>query len=94
MSKVFGQRLKECRIEKGYTQQNIADLFNVSKMTISAWENDKQEPSITDILKLATLLNITTDYLLGKVDETGKPNDFEEFVYADGAYRISRKKTK
>ena len=94
MSKIFGQRLKECRIEKGYTQQNIADIFNVSKMTISAWENDKQEPSIADIVKLSILLTVTTDYLLGKIDETGKSNDLEEFTYTDGVHQITHKKRK
>ena len=94
MSKIFGQRLKECRLEKGYTQQYIANVFNVSKMTISAWETDKQEPSIADIVKLAVLLNITTDYLLGKVDETGKTSDLETFAPTDDVRPIACKKKK
>lgn len=65
MSKVFGDRLKELRKEKGYSQNDIANYFNVSKMTISSWELDKQEPCIEDIKKLAEILEVSTDYLLG-----------------------------
>jgi len=65
MSKVFGDRLKELRKEKGYSQNDIANYFNVSKMTISSWELDKQEPCIEDIKRLAAILEVSTDYLLG-----------------------------
>lgn len=69
MSLIFGQRLKELRIEKGLSQQEVANHFNVSKMTISAWETDKQEPCIDDIVELARFFETTTDYLLGLTDE-------------------------
>lgn len=72
MSKIFGERLKELRIENGYTQQNIADIFNVSKMTISSWEKSKQEPCIDDIIKLTLLFKTSSDYLLGIEDESGR----------------------
>lgn len=72
MSKTFGQRLREVRIEKEYTQQTIADFFNVSKVTISAWETNKQEPNIDDIVKLCRILNVSADYLLGLEDESGR----------------------
>lgn len=72
MSKIFGERLKELRIEHGYTQQNIADIFNVSKMTISSWEKSKQEPCIDDIIRLTLLFKTSSDYLLGIEDESGR----------------------
>lgn len=72
MSKIFGTRLKEIRIENKCTQQTIANIFNVSKMTISAWETDKQEPSIDDITKLCKFFNVSSDYLLGLEDEAGR----------------------
>lgn len=64
MSLLFGQKLKELRLEKGLTQFSLSKDFGVSKMTISAWENDKQEPSIDDIIKLARYFDVTTDELL------------------------------
>lgn len=65
MSEIFGTRLRELRTEKNLTQQQLAESFNVSKMTISAWETNKQEPCIEDIKELAKIFDTTTDYLLG-----------------------------
>lgn len=75
MSAIFGKRLRELRLEKCYTQHDLAQLFNVSKMTISSWENNKQEPCIEDIKKLAKTLDTTTDYLLGFDLEFDKMNE-------------------
>ena len=72
MSKIFGEKLREIRCEKGYTQQAIASILKVSKMTISAWESNKQEPDIENIQRLCFLFKISADYLLGLEDESGR----------------------
>ncbi len=92
MSKIFGHQLKELRNLKGITQQNLADIFCVSKMTISAWENNKQEPSIEDIKKLAQYFKTSTDYLLGFELEDGTKAYKEEFTYTDGIHTIRHRK--
>lgn len=94
MSKIFGNQLKELRNSKAITQQILADYFCVSKMTISAWENDKQEPSIEDIKKLARYFETTTDYLLGFENIDGTKNYEEEFTYCDGTHTIKHRKSK
>lgn len=68
MNTVFGKRLKELRLSKSMTQSELAIKFNVSKTTICQWETSKQEPSISDILRLADFFDTSTDYLLGKSD--------------------------
>ena len=65
MSKIFGERLRKIRQDNDYSQQEIAKIFNVSKMTISAWETNKQEPNIDCIKRLCNLFNVTADYLIG-----------------------------
>lgn len=65
MSKIFGERLRKIRLDNNYTQQEIAKVFKVSKMTISAWETNKQEPNIDYIKRLCNLFNVTADYLIG-----------------------------
>ena len=37
----LGQRIRDCRAEKGMTQEELADRLYVSRQTISSWENDK-----------------------------------------------------
>ena len=67
--KVFPQRLEELRLKKGLTQQNIADEIGVNRGSYSNWENGKREPSFEILLKLASILNTTTSYLLGEKNE-------------------------
>lgn len=75
---MFGKRLKSTRKEQGYTLDSLANEYNkrfdagLNKGTLSKYENDKQEPMISVVDNLATLLNVGTDYLLGKTDNPNK----------------------
>lgn len=71
MSSEFGNKIKELRLLKGLKQQEIADILNVHKTTISSWELGKQEPNIDNIKILAKIFNISTDYLFGIENEEG-----------------------
>ena len=64
----FGQRVKELRIENGYTQQSLAEKFNVHRTTVKDWEVRGKEPNYITLCKLAQLFNVRTDYLLGLED--------------------------
>ncbi|MBC1470063.1 helix-turn-helix transcriptional regulator [Listeria welshimeri] len=67
MSK-FSERLKQLRTEKKMTQQALADLVGVNRVTYTNWENGKREPELDKVVELATELNSTVDYLLGNSD--------------------------
>lgn len=62
---VFGERLKELRIEKGVGQNKLAKDLGLSNASISYWENGKQEPSASAVYKLALYFGVSADYLLG-----------------------------
>lgn len=81
----FGERLKELRIRKGLTHQEIADYLGVSRSTISYYENGKNEPRIEGLIKLAELLEVSLDYLI-----TGKENE-SEFLLRSEIYRLESK---
>ncbi|MGN0765087.1 MAG: helix-turn-helix domain-containing protein [Christensenellales bacterium] len=66
--KIFAERLKELRIDRGIGQNKLALDLNLSNASISYWENAKQEPTASAIYKLARYFNVTTDYLLGLSD--------------------------
>ena len=74
MSKIFGERLKQIRKEFNLTQAQVGEYLSLSKMTVSAWETNKQEPCIDDLRKLAILFEITSDYLIGLEKEDGTRN--------------------
>lgn len=65
---MFKERLKELRIEKNLTQDKLAKLVGMSKMTISHWESGYCEPSIAQLIILSDLFEVSVDYLIGKTD--------------------------
>ncbi len=65
---MLGERLSEIRKDHGETQQQLADLLNVTKFTISNWEQGKSEPSHEFLVKLCRHYRVSADYLLGISD--------------------------
>ncbi len=61
----FGQRLKELRKAKGLTQKQLADLIGVKNSIISFYEVGDRIPSPEVIKKLAAVLHVSADFLLG-----------------------------
>ena len=66
---MFGLRLRALRNEKKLTQNELGKLLNVSGKTIGTWERDSRQPNIEAINKLASIFDVTTDYLLGNSNE-------------------------
>ena len=64
----FTNRLVQLRKKRGLTQQQIADEIGVNRGSYSNWEKGKREPNFETLLKLASILNTTTSYLLGESD--------------------------
>ena len=65
---MLGARIKELRKEFGLSQVDLAQRMEVTKQTISNWENENIQPSIDMLVGLANVFNVTTDYLLGLDD--------------------------
>lgn len=64
----IGNKLKSARTESKMTQETVAEALNVSRQTISNWENNKSYPDIVSVIKLSDLYRISLDELL-KGDE-------------------------
>ncbi len=62
---MFGDRLRNLRKENNVSQEQLGDLCQVAKTTISNWENNVTQPPLEIVTKLAEYFNVTTDYLLG-----------------------------
>ena len=65
---VIGERLADIRKDHGDTQQTLADKLQVSKFTVSNWEQEKSEPDHESLIKICKLYRISSDYLLGLSD--------------------------
>lgn len=65
---MFNNRLKECRLECGLTQLQVAQSLGVTLPAISQYEKGIREPSLELLVKYCKLLNVSADYLLGLSD--------------------------
>ncbi len=63
---MLGHRINELRQAFGWNQVQLAEKLNITKQTVSNWENENIQPSVEMLLRLAELFHVSTDYLLGR----------------------------
>lgn len=63
---MVGLRLKQARIKRGLTQQQLGDLINVSKVSISGYEAETRQPTLEKFMNLIDVLELSPDYLFGR----------------------------
>lgn len=61
---VLGEKIKSLRVSRKMTQSELAEKLNVTKSTISSYENDSRQPSYEVLIKISSLFNVTIDSLL------------------------------
>lgn len=64
----LANNLKEARVNKGYTQEELAKLIGKSKNVISNWERGDNKPDADTLFDLCDILNVDANYLLGWED--------------------------
>lgn len=70
---MLGERIYELRIAHGWNQVQLAEKLNITKQTVSNWENENIQPSIEMLIRIAKLFRVSSDYLLG-LEDTPKIN--------------------
>jgi transcriptional regulator with XRE-family HTH domain len=75
-----GEKLQKLRKDNNYTQEELADIMNVSRQSISKWESDLAFPETEKLIALSKLYHCTIDYLLNtdNNDITSETNSFSE----------------
>ena len=63
MTNGIGQRIREKRIAKGWTQQQLEDETGIAFSTLSNYETGLKEPGIFNLNEIANALGTTIDYL-------------------------------
>ena len=64
----FAERLRELRIERGLSQNQLAKSTKISPRAIGMWESKQRTPNIEAIITLAVFFGVTSDYLIGITD--------------------------
>ena len=60
----LGENIYHYRTEKNWSQGDLADALNVSRQSISKWENNMAAPDLDKLIKLRAIFNITLDELV------------------------------
>ena len=68
--KLFGERLREVRLKRKFTQQALADAADMSLTYISNMEHGFKVPSLTTIIRIAVALDCKVMDLVGAFDKT------------------------
>ncbi len=71
----LSERLIELRKEKKLSQAELAEALNVSRQSVSLWENGGTVPTLDKLRFLAEFYGITVDELVGAVEEKPKPQE-------------------
>lgn len=66
IKKKYGTYIKKCREEKGYSQQQMAELLGIARTSYINIEQDKRELSLDEAQRLAGIFNITINDILGE----------------------------
>lgn len=72
----LGRKIRECRKEKGMTQEALAEVLFTNKSTISEYENDKIDLKISVLREIAVALDTPVSYLL----ESQEPDIEDEMI--------------
>ena len=72
---IFGKRLREMRMKRSMTQQSLADAIHVELRSYQCYEQGTRQPSLKLIIALADILDVSTDYLLGRDEFLNKQQD-------------------
>lgn len=80
----LGEKLRNARKEAGYSQEQLAEKLSVSRSAVAKWETDNGMPDVGNLKAIASLLNVSIDYLLDEdekitFNETREPIELESF---------------
>ena len=60
----ISKRLKELRIENNFSQEKLAEILNVSRQTISNWENERSYPDVHNVIMLCDIYSVSLNTLM------------------------------
>lgn len=73
----LGERLREAREYRGYSQEEIAEYLDISRSAVSLMENGSRKVDTIELRRLAELYEVTIDKLVG---QTAGPNEKNEDI--------------
>lgn len=76
----LGQRIRESRLKKGYTQQTLAAKANIGVVYLSQIERGIKMPSMNIFIRIVEVLDVSADYILRNELTSGKEYVYDEIL--------------
>ena len=86
MDYLISEKLRELRKDRNITQENLAEILDISRSKVSSWETNKRDMTITDAVNLANYYEISLDNLL-------RVNRIKEKEYIEISYSFFKNKS-
>lgn len=77
MARFFNKNLKFIRQQKGISQKELADALRLDRSTISRWENDEMDITVSNAIQISNYFNIPIEDLTSK--DLSISNDYKKF---------------
>lgn len=66
---MYGLMIQSLRKKQKMSQKELGDRVGIGVSTISMWESELREPSLSHLVSMAELFDVSTDYILGRKEE-------------------------
>lgn len=77
----FSERLKELRKKTNFTQVEVAEKLGISQPAYASWERGVKKPTQENLVKIAQVLNVSVDYLVGNSENKDDDLDNIELLF-------------
>ena len=77
----FSERLKDLRKQAGLTQVDVAEKLGISQPAYASWEHGVKKPTQENLVKIAQILSVSVDYLVGNSEENNDELDNIELLF-------------
>lgn len=86
----FAVRLKELRKQAHLTQVEFAKRLGIGQSSYADWERGKKKPTQENLVKIAQVLNVSIDYLVGNSEEKSNDLDNVELLFRMNSKGLSK----
>jgi len=87
-----GERIRDLRTAAGLSQEQLAELASLNRVTVAKYEAGRVEPGAQALSRIADALDVSVDVLLGRADpnpeESGRPRTVESRIISAGVDRM------
>ena len=85
---MIADRIKTLRENNDLTQNQLARKLGVTRASVNAWEMGQSSPNIKNVLGMADIFNVSTDYVLGRINDSSIDTDGLTNSDIDAVYRM------